>query len=239
MSTRSYTPPAKQSSGIGKKLAIAGLLLLLGVGGAMVVLKQVKESKSSQRYGLMLEEAAKSEVSEILMSGPEFALFLQNATNADTDEKQKNIMQALAKAKPNDGADLNATTAEFLTKTVEILPEDREALIREVLQDRVNPEMVPGLMEFARATKDIPSAVATFKAITPLAGDDQFEAFLSVLQFHPNPLFRQAAEDGAVAVIQRSSARSKWLAAVNTALNSSGDAKIKESLGRVKSAGGG
>ena len=239
MPTRSYTPPPKQGSGIGKKLAIAGLLLLLGVGGAMAVLKRMKQSKDSQRYGLMLEEAAKSEVSEILMSGPEFALFLQDATNADTDEKQKNIMQALDKAKPNDGADFNATTAEFLTKTVEILPEDREALIREVLQDRVNPEMVPGLMEFARTTKDIPSAVATFEAITPLAGDQQFEAFLAVLQFHPNPVFRQAAEDGAVAVIQRSSARSKWLAAVNAALNDTVDAKIKESLGRVKSAGGG
>ncbi len=239
MPSRPFTPPPKQGSGIGKKLAIAALLLLLVLGGAMLVLKRVKESKGSQRYGLMLEEAAKSEVSEILMSGPEFALYLQDAANADTDEKQKNIMQALDKAKPNDGADFDATTAEFLTKTVEILPEDREALIREVLTERVNREMVPALMEFARTTRDIPSAVATFEAITPLAGDEQFEAFLSVLQFHPNAEFRKSAEDGAAAVIKRSSLRSKWLDVVNKALKDTNDAKIKESLGRVKTAGGG
>jgi hypothetical protein len=171
------------------------------------------------------------------MSGAEFARFLQDAADADTDEQRKAVFQALDKARPNDAADFDAATADFVTETGQMLPEVREALIREILNRRVNRAMVSGLLDYARKTPHIPTAIALFQATRPWAGDDQFESLLSVAQFSKNPDLRQAAEESAVAVIKRSSTRSKLLASVDVALTDA-DPKSREMLLRVKAASG-
>ena len=172
------------------------------------------------------------------MSGAEFARYLQDASNPVSDEQQKAVMLVLDKARPNDGADFDAATAEFITKTGEMLPEVREAMIREILTRRVNRAMVPDLLNYARQTPHDPTALALYQAIRPWAGDDQFEAFLSVAQFSKKADIRQAAEESAVAVIKRSNARAKLLAMVDKALKDA-DTKSREIFLRVKAAGGG
>ena len=239
LQSKHFPMPQKRSSGMGLKIALAAFLGVLVVAVGLFLMDRIKKSKGSKRHDIMLVDAAKPETTEILMSGLEFARFLHEAANADTDEKQKATFLVLMKAKSNDGTDFDAATADFLTKTVEILPEVREAMIREILTKRVNAAMVPALVAFARETKHTPSAISIFKAISPVAGDDQFEAFLSVAQYSKSAEFRQAAEDCAVVVIRKSKNRPKLLALINAAHEGSSDPKIRESLRKIKVAGGG
>ena len=239
--SRHYTlPPSKQGLGKGAKIALAVMLGILIVVVGLISLKRVKQKDASnQRYDQMLVEAAKDGTTEIPMSGPELELFLQAAADADTDEKRATLYKALALAKPNDGADFDTTLTEFATKSVKILPEVREALIREVLTKRATVAMVPALVEFARSTNDYRSAVAALVAIRGTAGDAQFEPFLAVIQFHPNAEIRKAAEETAVEILRRSRKHGDFLTLVNAALADTTDSKIREALLRLQEAAGG
>jgi serine/threonine protein kinase len=232
--------PTKPKPKLGpKKIAVlaSSVIVLLILG--FLLLDRIKKSQASQRYGNLLTQAAESEVSEIPMSGEEFSRLLKDAAETNSDAQQKNIFQALSKAKPNDGADFGSATADFAIKTVEILPEVRAALISNGLAGRVKPALIPQLMDFARATKDIPSAIAIFAVIRPIAGDEQFDSFLDVALYSPNADFRMAAEESAVAVIKKSSNKGKLLGKVAAVMGTISDKKIKESLMRIRKAGGG
>ncbi len=229
--------PRKRKPGIGFKIAIAAFLGVLVVAVGLFLLDRIKKSKSSQRHDVLLADAVKPETTEIPMSGAEFARYLQDASNSVTDDQQKAVFLALDKARPNDGADFDAATADFVTKTGEMLPEVREALIRDVLTRRLNRAMVPDLLDYGRKTTHTPTALAIFQAIRPWAGDGEFESFLSVAQFSKNADLRQAAEESAIAVMKKSSARGKLVAMVEAALKDTTDTKIRESLERVKAGG--
>jgi serine/threonine protein kinase len=238
LQSKHFPMPQRRKAGMGFKLAMAALLGVLVVAVGLFLLDRIKKSRGSQRHDVMLAEAVKPEITEIPMSAAEFARYLQDASNPVTDEQQKAVLLVLDKARPNDGSDFDAATAEFITKTGEMLPEVRESLVREVLTRRVNRAMVPKLLDYARQTPHDPTALALYQAIRPWAGDDQFEAFLSVAQFSKKADLRKAAEESAVAVIKRSTARAKLLAIVDKALTDA-DTKSKEMLLRVKAAGGG
>jgi serine/threonine protein kinase len=235
---RPHIPVKPKKSNLGKILFLVFLSLAVLGGVGYLLSNRIKASKGSQRYSLMLVEAAKPGVTEIPMSSAEFNRLLQDANNAESDEKRTNVFQALNKAVPDDGSDFNAATADFIVKTVEILPEVREAMITEVLAKRVDRASVPALVDFARETKDFKSAVAIYQAVRSSAGDDQFEAFLSVTQFAPNADVRTAAEECAVAVIKKSNNRSKLLQALDKAIQEAGGGQAKEALQRIKAAGG-
>ena len=229
-------PPVKHGRGLGIKLAIGALALGIIAAVGLFLMKRIEASRDSQRYSNLLLEAVKPETREIPMSGAEFTRVLTDRANADTDAKQRSTSLAIEKATPDDSSDLSVISADFITETVEILPEIREVMIREILTKRMAPQKVPDLMEFARSTKDVRSAIAIFEVIAPHAGDDQFEGFLSVSQYHPNADMRKAAEEGAIAVIKRSNSRSKLLGSVEKLLPDA-DARSKDILNRVKTAG--
>lgn len=238
LQSKPFPLPKKRQAGIGFKIAMAGLVVALVVVVGLSLADRIKKSRGSQRHDVLLADAVRPDVTEIPMSGAEFARYLQDAANPVSDDQQKAVFQVLDKARPDDGTDLDAATAEFVTKTGEMLPEVREALIREVLTRRVNRAMVPDLLDYGRKTPHDPTALALFQAIRPAAGDDQFEAFLSVAQFSKKPEVSKAAEESAVAVLKRSSARTKLLAIVDKAVTDA-DTKSREMLLRVKAAGGG
>lgn len=230
--------PIKPKSKSGLKIAVmASTVIVLLILGYFLI-DRIQKSRASQRFGNLISQGANSSVTEIPMSGDEFSRLLNAAVETNSDSEQKNIFQALSKAKPNDGADFGTAAADFATKTVEILPEVRTALISEVISGRVKPAMIPQLMDYARATKDIPSAIAILVAIRPIAGDEQFDAFIDVAQFSPNPNMRQAAEESATAVIAKSSNKGKLLGKVASALGTASDPKVKASLARIQKAGG-
>ncbi len=238
--SRQYTlPPKKANSKIGKKIgiAVAVLVIFAVVGG--ILYKQIQQSWASKRYGNLLVLAQQESTTELPISMAELERMLDDAANATTDEKQKTMIKALALAKPNDGSNFEKRLADFAAKNMQLLPEFREAFIREVITKRISAEMVPSLMEFARSTLQTPSAIATFQAMTQVVGDDEFEAFLSVAQYSQNAKLRQAAEDCAVAILQRSANRGRLLPQVNAALTSAKDPLIRQSLQRMQVAGGG
>ena len=237
LQSKHFPLPKKHKAGLGFKIAMAGLVVALMVTVGLFLADRIKKSRGSQRHEALLAEAVKPDVTEIPMSGAEFARYLQDAANPVSDDQQKAVFQVLDKARPNDGADLDAATAEFVTKTGEMLPEVREALIREVLKRRVNRAMVPDLLDYGRKTPHAPTALALFKAIRAWVGDAEFESVLSVAQFSKNAELQQAAAESAIEVLKKSSARAKLLAGVEAALKDTTNTKTRELLERIKAGG--
>ena len=236
---RPYVPThIPKKSGKGLKIAIAaGSLVVIAVIGFFLS-NRIKQSKASQRYQVMLVEAAADGTTEIAMTGAEFNRFLEAAANADTEEMQQNIFKALALAKASDGSDIDASLTEFATTSTQILPEVREAMILEVLAKRVNNSMAPALLEFARTSPDARSAVAAIQVLRTAAGDAQFESLLTVVQFSPNAELRKAAEDAATAILKKSGKRGDLAKLVAKALDATSDKKTREPLLRLQAAGG-
>lgn len=237
--TRPLNLPVKKKASVWLKLAIGAVVLAI-LGAVGVLLKnRIDASKGSQRYSNLVQDAAKSDVQELPASAEEYNRLLQDAANENIDEKQKAFFQALQKATPNDGSDFDAATSNFLITTDAILPETRVALIRDVLAKRVNRSTVPALVDFARRLRDLDSAVAIYDVVRPLAGDTEFEAFLSLTQFGENPAVKKAAEENAIAIIKRSNNRQSLVSQVSAALQATTDTPTKEALERIKTAGGG
>lgn len=232
------SPAAKGSSKTMRIMAtITATLLVFGVLGYFL-LDRIKKSRESQRLGNMLIEAAAGGSGEFQMSASDLSYFLDVAANADTDEKQKNSLTVLALAKPNDQSNFDASIAEFATTSTQLLPEVREAMIRDVLAKRASPSIVAPLIEFARSTKDTGSGIAALQAIRASAGDEQFDALLSIVQFHPNDEFRKAAEAAAAEVLKKSSKRADFLKTISKAIESATSPKNKEPLERLKKSAG-
>jgi serine/threonine protein kinase len=235
---RPYVPTHKpKSSGKGIKIAIATASFLVIVVLGFILSNRIKQSKASQRYDVMLVDAANDGTTEIPMTGVEFNYFLEMAANADTEEKQKKIFKALALAKASDGSDINTSLTEFATTSTQILPEVREALMLEVLAKRANSAMAPALLEFARTSPDVRSALAAMQILAPVAGDAQFESLLAVVQFSPNAALRTAAEDAATAILKKSNQRDDLAKLITKSLESASDNKTREPLLRLKAAG--
>jgi serine/threonine protein kinase len=235
LQTRHYTPaPEIANSRKLAKLAIRvfASILILALGFAIIY--RIKQSRASQRYEVMIAEATKNGATEIPMSGPEFQHLLAAAADANTDELQKNIFKLLLVAKANDGANLEASLTEFATKSTQLLPEAREAMIHLVLEPRVNNSMIPALVEFVRSTPDIPSAVAALQAIRSKVGDNQFEPLFLIVQFHPREELRLAAESSLMEILKKSSKRGEFLQLIQQARLSIPDNKVRKSLVRLE-----
>jgi len=226
-------PQPQKKSGAGLKAAIALLLIvILGILG-FFLFQRFKASEGSQRSQNLLKQAQEGSVSEIPMTGQEFGEFLQDSSNADTDEKQENIFKLLLLAKPSDTADFDATVVNFAT-TEPLLPETRAMLIKQVVAKRIKPANVQPMLDFARQTKDIPSAVAALEAIGPVALEQQFEALLSIIQFIPDAQIQKAAADAASSIVKRSGRKGGLQDQVSKALQNTSDAKVRELLQRVQ-----
>lgn len=235
-----YSVPKELTrSKTGRRIAIAaGSLIFFSILG-FFLLARIKASKASQRFSIMLVEAAKDGTTEILMTGSELDHFLGVAANPDTEEKQKEVFRLLAVAKPSDDSNFDATITTFTTTSNQLLPEVRAAMIHEVLEKRMNTASVTALVDFARSTKDIASATAALKAVRKSAGDAQFDPFFSIVQGHPNAELRKAAEEGIMEILGKSSKRGEYAKLIASALKSTNDIKIREGLQRLKTAAGG
>ena len=236
MATKSFTmTPSKKAPVSGVKIAVAAVLVLIVVVLGFMLFNRIKASKGSQRYNDILALAASPDTTEILLTGPELDHFIELAGNADTDSKRAAAMTTLALAKPSDAADFDTILTTYTTKTDQILPEDRAALILKVLGKRMKPAMVEPLLNFARSTKDFGSAAAAIEAIRPVAGNAEFPVLLDIVVFEKNPAVHKAAEDTAAAIIKRSTNRSDLTSAIDKAIKGTSDKQLIDSLKRMKS----
>jgi serine/threonine protein kinase len=230
-------PPPARSKLKTWLIVAAACAVVLGVGQLLWV--RIQESRKSQRFGSMLVEAAKTDVTELPMSGAEFERYLNAATDPRTDEEGKNILTALNKAKPNDGSDFSSASVKFITTTTAILPEVREAMIQQVLAKWTKSADVPALVDFARGLNDVKSTLAIYEVARDRAGDDMFDTFLTITQFGVKPEFCKAAEASAAAIMKRSGNRRKLLENLAAALKATTAKPIQDSLTRIQAAGSG
>ena len=175
------------------------------------------------------------------MTGPELDHFLEVAANADTEEKQKQVFPPARYRQAHRRREFRRPPSPlFATTSTQLLPEVRAAMIRDVLEKRMNPAIVPALVDFARSTKDIVSAIAALKAVRSSVGDNQFDPFFSIVQVSPecrSPQGRRRSHSWKFSA--KSGKRGEYAKLINTALNSITDSKIREALQRLKTAAGG
>jgi serine/threonine protein kinase len=198
------TPAGPRKLSNNAKAAIAAILGILVVLLAWYLLDRSGKNREAKLYNEMINLAAKSETTEIPVTAEKLELLLNAATNTGVVEARQTIYQALFLAKSIDGTDVDARIAEFATSG-EMLPDVRETLIRDVLRMRKNPAVVPTLLAYAIRSTDNPgAAVAALQAIRYMAGDEQFDAFLKVLESTGNVEIRKAAEDNLVQILKKS-----------------------------------
>jgi serine/threonine protein kinase/HEAT repeat protein len=186
------------------KTAIAAVLAILVVLLAWYLLDRSGKNRETKLYNEMIALAANSETTEIPVNAEKLELLLSAATNTGIVEARETVFKALFLAKATDGTDIDGRIAEFAT-TEEMLPDVREVLIAKVLGRRKNPAVVPTLMAYASRSANNPgTAVAALQAVRFMAGDEQFDAFLKVLESTGHAQVRKAAEDTMVQILKKS-----------------------------------
>ncbi|MCX8496414.1 MAG: serine/threonine-protein kinase [Akkermansiaceae bacterium] len=214
--------------------AAAGIVMLALAGSLLA--KRIDQHRQSLRHGLLLDQARSSTTKEIILSGPELNRFLNEAANADTEEMQQTIFHLLTIAKPADATNFDSCLTEFASTSTQLLPETRKALILSVIGKRSNCAMVPSLLDFARKTRDINSAIAALQVLSPFSGDEQLPDLLAVVQFHPNPTLKKAAEEALVETLKRSKQRDAFAKQLAQAIDGTTDLKIRKTLIKLQSA---
>ncbi len=220
------------------KTTLAGVLGLLVVFLAVFLLKRNEENKKTEIYNSQISEAAKGDATEVLFNSASLDFMLEAAANVGANEERQTIYKALYLAKATDGTDVDARIAEFAT-TRPMIPDVREVLIRDVLRQRKNPAIVPILMKFAASTEDVRAATAALQASQFMVGDEDFDAFLRVVQFTPHIPIRQAAEGAIGQIIQKSRNREALADRLATTYQGSVDDDVRHSLLRLLGRAGG
>lgn len=238
--TRSYVhvppppaPPAgKRKLSNSAKTTIAAVLGLIVVLLGWMLIDRSGKNRLTKRYNAMIVEAAKGDAVELPVNSIDVKILLDAAANTGANEHRQTVYKALFLAKPTDGTDVDARIAEFATKT-EMLPEVREILIRDVLRKRKNPSVVPTLMAFARSTTDPRAAVAALQAVRFMAGDEQFDQFLDVVQGSTQDEVRKAAEGTLEEIIKKSPKRAELANQLASIYESSVDENTRHALLRL------
>ena len=204
-------PPAgKRKLSNNAKTTIAAVLALLVVLLVWFLIDRSSKNRETKLYNEMILHAAKGDATEVPVNAFTLELLLRAATNTGVVEQRQTVYKALFLAKATDNTDVDARIAEFAT-TTEMLPDVREVLIRDVLRQRKNPAVVPTLLAYAaRSTNNPRAAVAALQAVRFMAGDEQFDKFVDVIQSSNQEEVRKAAEETLDQIIRKSSNRGEF-----------------------------
>jgi serine/threonine protein kinase len=225
-------PAPKRKVSNAAKTTIAAILGLLVVLFGWMILDRSGKNKITQLYNQMITEAAKGDATEVSVTAHKLQILLDAAANTGANEQRQTIYKALFLAKAIDGTDVDGKIAEFATGR-EMLPDVREVLIRDVLRMRKNPSVVPTLMNYARSTSDVRSAVSAIQAVRFMAGEEQFEPFLDVLQTTTQEEVRKATEDTMAEIIKKSAAKDRLAAKIAPAYDASINENVRHSILRL------
>jgi serine/threonine protein kinase len=228
-------PVPKRKLSNAAKTTIAAILGVMVILLGWYLLDRSGKNRETKRYNEIITQAAKGDATEVLINTVDLDILLRAATNVFANEQRYVIYKALFLAKATDNTDIDARIVEFAT-TREMLPDVRETLIRDVLRKRKNPAIVPSLMAYARSTTDVKSAVAALEAVRFMAGDEQFENFLDVIQSTKQEEIRKAASDTLAEIIRKSPNRAaiaeKLASAYETAVEDTVRYSLLHLLGR-------
>ncbi|MDP3851117.1 MAG: protein kinase [Luteolibacter sp.] len=228
-------PPrvGKRKLSNSSKTALAAILGLLVVLLGWYLLDRSGKNRETKLYNEMILEAAKGDATEVPVNSIKLELLLRNATNTGVVEQRQTIYKALFLAKATDSTDVDARIAEFAT-TQDMLPDVREVLIRDVLRKRKNPAVVPTLLAYAsRSANDPRSAVAAMQAVRFMAGDEQFDKFLEVIEATQHDEVRKAAEETLAQIIKKSGNRAQYPPRLAAMHENSVDENVRHSTLRL------
>jgi serine/threonine protein kinase len=225
-------PPVKRKLSNAAKSTIAAIMGIVVVLMVWYLLDRSGKNRETQLYNEMITQAAKGDATEVPVNSIKLKILLDSAANTGLNEQRQTIYKALLLAKPTDGTDVDARIVEFATRT-EMLPDVREVLIRDVLRMRKNAAVVPALMAYARSTQDPRAAVSAIEAVRFMAGEEQFDEFLGVLQSTSNDQIRNAVEDTLAQVIKKSTSRDSLATRLAAAYASSLNENVRHSLLRL------
>lgn len=225
-------PAGKKKLSNAAKGTIAAILGLLVVLLGWMILDRSGKNKLTQLYNQMITEAAKGDATEVPVNALKLQILLDSAANTGINEQRQTIYKALFLAKSTDGTDVDGKIAAFATGR-DMLPDVREVLIRDVLRMRKNPSVVPTLMSYARTTSDVRAAVAAIQAVRFMAGEEQFDQFLEVLQSTTQEDVRKATEDTMAEIIKKSPTKDKLAAKLATAYDTSLNENVRHSILRL------
>ncbi len=223
---------AKKSMSNAAKTVVAAVLGILAVMLAWILIDRQSKNRETKVYNEMITYAAKGDATELPVTKHKLDILLRAATNVGATEHRQTIYKALYLAKATDGTDLDTRIAEFATGT-EMLPDVKEILIRDVIRMRKNPVVVPILMNYASSTGDTRTAVAALQAVRFMAGEDQFDGFINVIQTTSSVEIRKAAEETAAEIIRKSSSRAAFADKLATSHSTAVDENIRHSLLRL------
>ena len=223
---------AKRKLSNSAKTTIAALLGILTVFMAWFLLNRSAQNRQTELYNAAITEAAKGDAVEVEVNAEILDILLESAANVGANKQRQTIYKALFLAKATDATNVDARIAKFAT-TRPMLPDVREVLIRDVLRKRKNPEIVPTLMAFARTTDEPRAAVAALQSVRFMAGDDQFDNFLSVVQETNNDEIRKAAEENLAQIIKKSKNREKFINPLATSYKNSLNDDVRFSMLRL------
>ncbi len=226
--------PAKKRMSGTMIMILVLMIIALAIAGYFLK-NRIQASRASHYHDDMIELAVKPGTSEVPLTGADLQFFLGAAGDpVNSEAKRAGIFKTLELAKPTDDSDFEATLSKYILNSTDLLPEVREAMIREVLAKRVTSALANDLIGFARKTADTYSGVAALEAAVPAATDSDFDSLLSLIQFTKTDELRKAAEEAAASVIKRSSNRSGLVGQVTKALSGPNDAPGKAALERLK-----
>lgn len=229
-------PKAKLSN--ASKTTIAAILGIVVVLLGWMLLERQGRNRETKIYNEMIQYAAKGDATELPVTKYKLDILLRAATSVGANEHRQTIYKALYLAKAADGTDVDSVIAEFATGN-EMLPDVKEILIRDVIRMRKNPVVVPILMKYASSTGDSRSAVAALQAVRFMAGEEQFDQFVNVIQTTTNADVRKAAEETAAEIIRKSPNRGKFAESLATSYGSAVDENIRHALLRLMGRCGG
>ncbi len=229
----------KQKLSNATKTTIAAILAILAVLLAWYLLDRSGKNRLTAIYNEKIKLAADPTATEVPVDAEALQLLLDAATNTGMVEARQTVYQALYLAKATDDTDIDARIAEFAT-TREMMADVREVLIRDVLRRRKNPAIVPTLLAYAsRPGLEPRNAVAALQAVRHMAGDEQFEQFLAVLQGTEHDEVRAAAEDTMGQIIKRTSRRDSLTDRLIDAYEGATNEVVRHSLLRLLGRTGG
>lgn len=174
---------------IGFAVATGVLVAILGV----FLMKANKAKRDAQLVTELVEQAGKSDATEVNVTGATLQLLLNSTLLTDSNADLQKIGRALTLAKATDGTDVDERIATFATKTPELSLRAKEILIGEALRSRDNPVIIPLMLEYVASSDNPALVVAALQSIRLKTGDGQFETFLKLIETTNDDQIRDAA----------------------------------------------
>lgn len=214
-------------------ILIAGLVLLIVLSAGVVRLVLLKLHQQSLTE--ILAQAENPATAEIKISSSTLQLLLDTLAEKDADATFPGIGKALTLSQATDGVDIDGRIAAFATKRPDLPLNAREMLIGEVLQARNNSSVMPMMLEFAVTSKDPALVASALQAVRKMAGDEQFQTFLKLIESTDKSEIRDAAELNICEILKKSKNPKDLAKSLETAKQSTFKPEIKETLTRLLS----